>query len=55
MKMKFEAEAEIRQIIEMKNNETGEITYLVEQDGEWLPISQQEYYIILGRDIDGKQ
>lgn len=53
--MNFEAEAEIRQIIEMKDNETGETSYLVEEDGEWKSISQEEYYKILGRDIDGEQ
>lgn len=53
--MKIEAKTEIKQIMEIKDKETGKISFLVEDNGEWKPISKEEYYQILGSDDIGEQ
>lgn len=36
-------EAQIDQVIEMTDKETGQIKYLIEKDGKWTPITKEEY------------
>ncbi len=37
------AKAQIDQVIEMTDKETGQIKYLIEKDGQWNPITKEEY------------
>ncbi len=53
--MKIEAKTEIKQIMEIENKDTGKISFLVENNGEWKLISKEEYYQILGSDEIGEQ
>lgn len=52
--MKIKTEIETKQIIEVKNNDTGEVSFLIENNGEWETISQDEYYKILKREENDK-
>ncbi len=37
------AKAKVQQLIEAKDNTTGAIKYLIEKNGQWIPISKEEY------------
>ena len=52
--MKVEANIETKQIIEVKNNKTGEVNFLIENNGNWETISKKEYYKILKREENDK-
>lgn len=53
--MKLATEAEIKQIIEIVDKETGQKNFLIEEDGEWIQISKEKYYSILQGDMNGGQ
>lgn len=46
--MNIELEAKITQLLEVKDEETGEVSFLIEKDGEWSRISKEEYNELLG-------
>lgn len=50
--MNLDIEAEITQVIEVKNEDTNEIEFLMEKDGKWTPISEEEYYRLIGETND---
>jgi hypothetical protein len=53
--MKLTTEAEIKQIIEIVDKETGQKNFLIEEDGEWIQITKEKYYQILQGDKNGEQ
>lgn len=53
MKMELTAEATITQIIEIEDKETGQKQYLVDNDDEWVTITETEYKELIG-DNDGE-
>lgn len=50
--MDIELEAKITQLLELKDEETGEISFLIERDGEWSRISKEEYDELIGDNND---
>lgn len=50
--MNIDLEAKITQLLELKNEETGEISFLMEIDGEWVTITKEQYNKILGEEND---
>lgn len=53
MKMELTTEATITQIIEIEDKETGQKQYLVDNDDEWVTITETEYKELIG-DNDGE-
>lgn len=53
MKMELTTEATITQIIEIEDKETGQKQYLVDNDDEWVTITEAEYKELIG-DNDGE-
>lgn len=51
--MKLTTEAEIKQIIEIIDKETGQKNFLIEEDGEWIQISEDKYHEIIQGDANG--
>ena len=52
MTLNLNVEAKITQVIEVYNEDTHESEFLMEKDNEWLPISQKEYYKMIGENND---
>lgn len=50
--MDIDLEAKITQLLELKDEKTGEISYLIERDGEWIKISKEEYNKLIGEKND---
>lgn len=46
--MEIDLEAKITQLLEMKDEKTGLISYLMEQDGEWVTITKEQYKELIG-------
>ena len=45
--MELKAKANIKQAIEIVNNDTGEIEFLTELDGKWVKIDHNQYQQII--------
>lgn len=45
--MKLQAETTIKQILEIKDNETNQTYFLIENNGKWDKISKEEYKKII--------
>ena len=50
--MKMDLEAEITQLMEIKDKETGKINFVIEKNGEWISISKEEYNQLIGENHD---
>lgn len=50
--MNIDLEAKITQLLELKNEKTGEISFLMEVDGEWTKITKKEYNELIGENND---
>ena len=50
--MNIDLEAKITQIMEIKDEKTGEISFVMEKDGEWITISKKEYDKLIGETND---
>ena len=48
MIMELTTEANITQIIEIEDKETGQKQYLIDNNNEWVTITEEEYKKIIG-------
>lgn len=52
--MELTSEATITQIIEIEDKTTGQKQYLVDNDNEWVTITESEYKELIGEKNDGE-
>lgn len=52
--MELTTEAIIKQIVEIKDKDTDEVTYYMADEDKWIQITAAEYQKLIGEDEDGE-